>query len=209
MKLFPERMRSSCVVLVLILAIFLMPAGRMHAQPVIVSTDPASGANGVPISASLVVTFSEPMNTSLTVPYLFDGTTYQILPETSSWSAGNTVLTCTPTAALPAGRLILWTVMNGQNPSGIPLGGFSGGTFITAPASGQLLLTNAAWGAGMFSFDVLSPPGTALTLEFNSTLVSNQWQTLLTTNSPAGPVHVTDPQSGASPRRFYRARTGS
>ena len=202
-------MGASRLVPVLILVSCLMPVGRLHAQPVIVATDPYSGAGGVPTSASLVITFSEPMNTSLTVPYLFDGTTYQILPETSSWSAGNTVLACTPTAAFPAGRLILWTVMNGQNPSGIPLGGFTGGTFTTAPASGQLILTNAAWSPGVFSFDVLSPPGTALTVEYNNTLVSNQWQMLLTTNSPAGPVHVTDPQSGANNRRLYRARTGS
>ena len=210
MNLFPELMGTSHVVRVFILASSLMPVGRMYAQPVIVSTDPTSGASGVPTSAVLVITFSEAMNTSLTLPFLFDGATYQDLPESSSWSAGNTVLTCTPTAALPASRLILWTVANGQNPSGTPLsGGYTGGSFTTASANGPLNLTNATWSPGAFSFDVLSQPGTTLTVEYNSTLGSNQWQTLLTTNSPAGLVHITDPQSSTKPQLFYRARTGS
>lgn len=209
MHLFPEPKGTSHVVRVLILAFSLMPVGRIHAQPVIVSTDPTSGASGVPTSAALVITFSEAMNTSLTLPFLFDGATYQGLPESSSWSAGNTVLTCTPTAALPAGRLILWTVADGQNPSGTLLSGYTGGSFTTASGNGSITLTNATWSPGAFSFDVLSPPGTTLTVEYNSTLGSNQWQRLLTTNSPAGLVHITDPQSSTNPHLFYRARTGS
>ena len=209
MNLFPEPKGTSHVVRVLILAFSLMPVGRIHAQPVIVSTDPTSGASGVPTSAALVITFSEAMNTSLTLPFLFDGTTYQDLPESSSWSAGNTVLTCTPAAALPAGRLILWTLANGQDPSGTRLIGYTGGSFTTASANGPITLTNATWSPGTFSFDVLSPPGTTLTVEYNSTPGSNQWQRLLTTNSPAGLVHVTDPQSSTNPQLFYRARTGS
>ena len=207
MNLFPEPMGTSYVVRLLFVVCSLMPAGRMRAQPVIVSTDPGSGAAGVSTSASLVITFSEAMNTDLTVPYLFDGTTYQRLPQSTSWSAGNTVLTCSPTAALPAGRLILWTVMNGQDPLGAPLGGYTGGTFTTASAT--LALTNATWSTGVFSFDVKSPPGTTLTVEYSNTPGSNQWQSLLTTNSPAGLVHITDPGSSASPRLFYRARSGS
>jgi hypothetical protein len=145
----------------------------------------------------------------VTYLFAFDGTNYQSVPASSSWTTGNTVLTCTPMAALPANELILWTVSNGQNPSGTPLGGYIGGTFTTASASGALALTNAAWSPSAFSFDVLSAPGTTLTVEYSSTLRSNQWQTLLTTNSPTGSVHVTDPQSSTNPRLFYRARSGS
>ena len=211
MNLFPVRMRASCVAPVFTLVVFLMPAGRMHAQPVIVSTDPASGASGVPTSASLVIAFSEAMNTSATTPYLFafDGTNYQGVPVSPSWTAGNTVLTCTPTTALPASQLILWTISNGQDTAGLPLGGYIGGTFSTTSANGALALTNPTWSAGVFSFDVLSQPSTNLTVEYSNTLGSNQWQTLLTTNNPPGSVHVTDPQSRTNAHRFYRARSGS
>jgi hypothetical protein len=61
----------------------------------------------------------------------------------------------------------------------------------------------------MFSFDVTSQAGQALTVEYSSTLLPNQWQTLLTTNSPSGQVHITDPQSSTNRYLFYRARTGS
>jgi hypothetical protein len=209
--LFPERMRASHLARVLILVISLMPVARTHAQPVIVSTDPSSGATGVQTSASLVITFSEAMNTSTTVLYLFafDGTNYQSVPSSSSWTAGSTVLTGTPMAGFPAGQLILWTVANGQNPSGVLLGGYTGGTFTTASGNDVLTLTNPAWSAGVFSFDVLSQPTTNLTVEYSSTLRSNQWQTLLTTNSPSGTVHISDSQSRTNAQLFYRARNGS
>ncbi len=195
------------VVQVLILTLSLMLAGRTQAQPVIVSTVPANGATGVPSSASLVITFSEAMNTTLTVCYLVDGVSHAILPASSSWSGGNAVLTCKPTAPLPASRLIQWTVMNGLGVSGFPLTGPTGGSFTTASA--PLILTNAAWSPSAFSFDVLSEAGQTLTVEYRTALASNQWQTLLTTNSPSGRVHISDPQSSTNSRVFYRARSGS
>jgi hypothetical protein len=100
--------------------------------------------------------------------------------------------------------------MNAQNPSGTPLGGpVRGGTFTTALANVSLTLTNAAWNPGAFSFDVLSLASQTLTVEYSSTMRSNQWLTLLTTNSPGGRVHIVDPQSSTNSRLFYRARTGS
>ncbi len=185
-----------------------MSLGRALAAPTIVSTTPYNGASGVPLSASVVITFSEAMNTSLTMAYLLDSTTYQVVSASFSWSAGNKVLTCTPTAALPAGRTIWWSVMNGQNPAGVPLTGTTGGAFTTlAPI--QLTLTNATWSGGTFAFDVTSPAGQTLTVEYSSTLRPDDWQTLLTTNSPTGRVHIVDTNSIANPYLFYRARTGS
>lgn len=100
--------------------------------------------------------------------------------------------------------------MNAQNPSGTPLGGpVRGGTFTTALANVSLTLTNAAWNPGAFSFDVLSLASQTLTVEYSSTMRSNQWFTLLTTNSPGGRVRIADPQSSTNSRLFYRARTGS
>jgi methionine-rich copper-binding protein CopC len=208
MKLFAFPIRRNYLVRVLVLLLSLMALERAHAQPTIVSSVPPTGASGVPLSAAVVITFSEAMNTSVTLAYLFDSTTLELLPASLSWSAGNTVLTCTPSAAFPADRTILWTVMNGQNPAGAPLSGFTGGTFTTA-SGGQLTLTNLIWSGGMFAFDVTSQAGQTLTVEYSSTLRSNQWQTLLTTNSSAGRVHIADPHSSTNRYLFYRARTGS
>ena len=178
------------------------------AAPTIVSTMPTNGATGVPLSAVVVITFSEPMNTSVTIAFLLDSTTYQLLPASSSWTVGNRVLTCTPAAALPASHLISWSVMNGRSAAGVPLAGFTGGNFTTA-SGGQLTLTNALWSGGTFAFDVISQAGQDLSVEYSSTLGSNEWQTLLTTNSPTGSVHILDPNSSANRYLFYRARTGS
>ena len=208
MNLFAFAIRRNYLVRGLVLLLSLMALQRAHAQPTIVSTVPPTGASGVPLSAAVVLTFSEGMNTSATLAYLFDSTTLELLPASLSWSAGNTVLTCSPAAAFLAGRTIWWTVMNGQDTAGAPLSGFTGGTFTTV-SGGQLTLTNAIWSGGMFSFDVTSQAGQALTVEYSSTLLPNQWQTLLTTNSPTGQVHITDPQSSTNRHLFYRARTGS
>ena len=208
MNLFAFLIRPNNLVPVLVLLLSLMSLERAPAQPTIVSSVPPTGASGVPVSAAVVITFSEAMNTSVTLAYLFDSTTLELLPSSLSWSAGNTVLTCTPTAAFPAGQTILWTVMNGQNPAGAPLSGFTGGSFTTVSGA-QLTLTNAIWSGGVFAFDVTSQAGQTLTVEYSSTLRSNQWQTLLTTNSPAGRVHIADPHSSTNRYLFYRARTGS
>jgi len=208
MNLFAFAIRRNYLVRGLVLLLSLMALERAHAQPTIVSTVPPTGASGVPLSAAVVLTFSEGMNTSATLAYLFDSTTLELLPASLSWSAGNTVLTCSPAAAFLAGRTIWWTVMNGQDTAGAPLSGFTGGTFTTV-SGGQLTLTNVIWSGGMFSFDVTSQAGQALTVEYSSTLLPNQWQTLLTTNSPTGQVHIADPQSSTNRYLFYRARTGS
>jgi methionine-rich copper-binding protein CopC len=207
MKHFPLATGRKHAVRVLALLFSLMSLGHVHAQPVIVSTSPPNGATGVPLSATLAITFSEVMSNTTTA-YLVDSVTYIHLDISPSWSTGNTVLICTPNAPLPANRKILWNVQNGQNLAGAALSGLTGGTFTTISA-GPLTLTNALWSGGIFAFDVTSGAGQTLTVEYNSTLRSNQWQTLVTTNSPAGLVHIVDPQSSANPRLFYRARTGS
>jgi hypothetical protein len=65
--------------------------------PFIITTSPASGANGIRLTAPIIVTFSEAMDT----------VTYPIAPSitlTPGWSAGNTVLTLThATAPFAAG----------------------------------------------------------------------------------------------------------
>ena len=174
MNLFPFPIGRNYLVRVFVLLFSLMSLGRALAQPTIVSTVPANSAHGVPLTATLAITFSEAMNTSTTTPYLVDSITFAVLPASLSWSAGNTVVTCTTFAPLPANRTIWWTVTNGQNLAGVPLGGFTGGSFTTVAAA-QLTLTNATWIGGTFAFDVTSQAGQTLTVEYSSTLRSNQW----------------------------------
>jgi hypothetical protein len=76
-------------------------------------------------------------------------------------------------------------------------------------ATVPLVLTNATWTSGVFSFDVTSAAGQTLTVEYSTALQPGSWNTLLTTNSAAGDVKITDPAPVTNPRRFYRARTGS
>jgi hypothetical protein len=62
---------------------------HVPAPPVLLATDPAGGATGVPITTSLVVTFSEPLATATLA--------YTITPPVSAtvptWNLAGTVLT--------------------------------------------------------------------------------------------------------------------
>lgn len=75
-------------------------------------------------------------------------------------------------------------------------------------ATGPLVLTNAVRSSGVFSFQILSSAGQTISVEYSSTLKSGSWTPLLTTNSPAGAVQITDPQSVGGGNRYYRARKG-
>lgn len=74
------------------------------------------------------------MDTSATTATFLDATTFTLLTTTDVWSAGDTILTCTPIPAFPANRLIFWGV-SGSNPNGDPLGGVPGGSFTTGTGS--------------------------------------------------------------------------
>jgi hypothetical protein len=73
--------------------------------------------------------------------------------------------------------------------------------------SGQLVLTNASWKPGTFSFDVLCSPG-QVTVEYRTNLASGMWQTLLTTNSSGNIVHAVAPHAATNRTLFFRARNG-
>lgn len=74
----------------------------------------------------------------------------------------------------------------------------SGGT------TGPLILTNSTWSGGALSFDVTSSAGQIFTVEYSATMRTNQWQTLLTTNSATGRVRIT--HAATNQYLFYRAR---
>lgn len=74
--------------------------------------------------------------------------------------------------------------------------------------TGPLVLTNASWSSGAFSFDVLCTPGQTLTVEYTNVLAAGAWPILLTTNSPGTRVHIVSSQAATNKSLFYRARSG-
>ena len=78
-------------------------------RPVLLSTNPPDGVNGVDVSSSIILTFSEPMNRPATEgavsfsPPLVGGATY-------SWTASPEELTIDPTAAMQPSTLYTVTV---------------------------------------------------------------------------------------------------
>ena len=61
-------------------------------------------------------------------------------------------------------------------------------TLITTAGGGRLLLTNANWASGVFSFDVLSTNVPNVTVEYTAALPAVNWTTLLTTNNPGAQI---------------------
>jgi uncharacterized protein YkwD len=86
---------------------------RAHAQATTVS--PSINATGVAATASVQVTFSQPMATAATGAAftLTDATTGRAVVGSLSWSPDGTVLTFDPTAALSAGRTFRAAVGSG------------------------------------------------------------------------------------------------
>ncbi|MGD0411683.1 MAG: Ig-like domain-containing protein [Verrucomicrobiota bacterium] len=115
----------------LALITFLLAFTRAQAQPTIVSTVPTTGAAGVSTTAAVVFTFSEAMDTTATTATFYNESPFAMLTTSPVWSAGNTVLSCTPSPAFPAGATIIWLV-SGQSPDGTSLGGTPEGTFTTS-----------------------------------------------------------------------------
>lgn len=195
----PRNSRIALLVLVMALAGFT----RSWSQPFIVSVVPADRASNVSTSAVFVFTFSEQMDTGLTSVQFLRAFPQPSTPLTVSsvWSGTNNVLTCTPTPAFPAGELIFWDV-RGKNLPGDPLQGDHFGYFNTSGA--PLVFTNLTRAVGITSFDVKSSAGQGFTVEYSVTMLTNQWQTLVTTNSASGLLRIN--HSATNKHLFYRAR---
>lgn len=84
---------------------------------------------------------------------------------------------------------------------------FTDFSFITTSGS-QLVLTNASWTPGSFSFDVICTNGQTVTVEYTNVLTAVNWPKLLTTNSPGSRFHVVSPQAVSNKFLYYRARNG-
>jgi hypothetical protein len=79
----------------------------------------------------------------------------------------------------------------------------TGGGSVTGPVT----LTNASWSDHALSFNVISAPGQNLTVQYNTKLGVNPWQTLIATNSATGTLQVTDSSNTGNQSVIYRAFT--
>jgi hypothetical protein len=90
--------------------------------------------------------------------------------------------------------------------------GWSPTTPIAAAGEGVIILIgpftqNAAVVNGRMEFDVYSPAGYQLTVEWTESLTAPQWQALTTGTPGSGVTHVMDPDPiSAHSERYYRAR---
>ena len=178
-----------------------------RAQPALVSSVPANGATGIPTNASLVFTFNTAMDSGVSsATFYYDVNT--TAPVNSSWSAGNTVLTCTPVQGFPPGTNIMWSVtglsLNNQLISPLPTGKFTTASGVTTYS---LSLSNPNFNAGGFSFIVSGAANQSITVEYKTNLTALSWQQLLTTNSSGNQFSVSTP-GGSYPSMFFRARIG-
>ena len=168
----------------------LQPAGALTT---ILSTVPTNGATGVSPGAPVVFTFSAAMNPTSTVALFYDVTAgFQSSPVSPVWSAGNTVLTCTPWPAFANNHIIEWQVV-GLDTLGNPLTGATTGSFTNVAG------VNGGSGTNAFTFFQVveytfyeqtnaNPPGLFpnITYEFFA-------QTLLASNRTATNITVTIP----------------
>jgi hypothetical protein len=173
-------------------------AWQTQAQPFIVSTVPANGASGVSPTAAVVFTFSEQMDTALTFAQFFDASSpFTPLPINSSWSANDTVLTCTPSPPFPSSKTIFWNV-DGESLIGDPLEGDTSGFFTTSSGgtstgSGTNRLTEFAISKLHFYQQTNANPP-ALDPDFpylfsaSTTLASNRTANSVTVAIPTGAV---------------------
>ncbi|MGA9777813.1 MAG: Ig-like domain-containing protein [Verrucomicrobiia bacterium] len=168
----------------------LEPAGALTT---ILSTVPTNGANNVSPGAPVVFTFSAAMNSTSTVAAFYDvNADLESPPVSPVWSAGNTVLTCTPWPAFANNHVIQWQVA-GQDTLGNPLSGATTGSFT------NVVGVNGGSGTNAFTFFQVvhytfyvqtsaSPPVLLpnITYEFFA-------QTLLSSNRTATNITVTIP----------------
>src|ERR1044072_1805542 len=92
------------LIALLVLLCLLTALTRSQAQPTIISVQPPDGASGASPTTNVVFTFSEAMNTDTnvtTVEFIDVFNPFTPIPVSYAWSAGDTMLTCTPLPSFP------------------------------------------------------------------------------------------------------------
>ena len=190
----------------MILAGALTATWQTQAQPTLVSTVPANGATGVSTTTTVTFTFSTAMDPSASGAFFFDPL-FTPVPATLAWTAGNTVLTCTPVPSFPANIQITWFA-SGQDPGGTPLSGFPTGTFTTGTGgqtgSGTNAITSFSVGkvhhynqtsAGASTLDPSTPYGLSAATMLASNRTANTVTLTNSTTAAFNLIHLPPPQA--------------
>lgn len=165
--------------------------------PRLLSSTPIDGAVGVSPTASVVFTFSEPMDTETTSAGFVDfSNPFGMLDWTESWNGQMTVLTCMPSEPWPNGKLIFWT-LNGDSLFGEPLeeayGSFTVGSGSGGGGSGTNRFTTFSVGKH-YQYVQTSAAAPVLDPEFplaffgNVMLASNRTANAISLKLPTGVV---------------------
>jgi len=78
----------------------------------------------------------------------------------------------------------------------------------SASTAAALVLTNAVYVPGAFSFNVVGATGQTVVVEYKTNLSNVSWQPLFTTNSAPSPFHAVATQAVSNRFMFFRARNG-
>jgi hypothetical protein len=119
----------------LLFSIFLLGSVcSLFGQAELVSVNPPNNATGVSPTTTIVFTFNEPMDVSTTEATFIDGNTFTQIPANQAWNPNGTVMTYTPTAALPASHLVFWSTSGDGDTGDVYNGDF--GQFTVASSGG-------------------------------------------------------------------------
>ncbi len=113
--------------------------GPAQAQPKLLTVTPADGATSVATTTPVVFTFDRAMFTSSIVLFTNATSGAMLLPSvdySSAWSAGNTVVTCTPLSQWPADSVLTWNLEAVFDTSYKPVTGTTTGSFSTGTGGG-------------------------------------------------------------------------
>ncbi len=192
----------------LLFILSLTGSSQLCAQPTIVSVSPTNGATGVAASSPVVFTFSTAMSTFSQA--FFTNSVGSVLPVNMAWSAGNTVLTCSPVSSFPASTVIYWNVL-GFDAAFNPLTGTTTGSFTTSSSGATGSGTNAFTSfvvSKLYVYDQTSTaapsPNTNAPYLFSATtaLASNRTATSITLTLPtAGVSNLT--QNFSAPENWH------
>ncbi len=185
-----------------------------QAQPLILSMVPRNFGPVASPTAPIVFTFNKPMNPSVTAAVFIDANApvppfYGVLPTLSVWSAGNTVITCTPIQGypFPADRTITWSMSGTDLPGHLLMG--QAGVFAPRSSSPNTNDTTSFMLSETCMYDQATAGGA--TLDPVATYVFGV-TALVASNSPASNVSLTLPDSSVAelwgdslvPKSFFR-----
>jgi hypothetical protein len=168
---------------------FAVPSlASAQSGPTVVSSSPANLATGVSPTSPVIITFSTAMNTNLTIAQFYDTMApTSPLPVTATWSADETILTCSPNFAFPAGATIFWSVV-GEDLNGAQLQG-AGGIFTTSSGGASTAPTILSIVPGNLASNV--PPSAPVVFTFSAVMDANATVArFMASSAPTTPLPV-------------------